>query len=91
MALQFGTDGVRGVGQHRADAGAHASPSVVPRRGCWPGRVVVGRDTRRSGPLLEAALAAGFAAEGVDVELLGVVPDPGGRPRGRGRGDGRRR
>ena len=39
-------------------------------------RVVIGRDTRRSGPLLEAALAAGFAAAGVDVELLGVVPTP---------------
>ena len=35
VALQFGTDGVRGVGQHRADPGAHASPSVVPRRGSW--------------------------------------------------------
>jgi phosphoglucosamine mutase len=37
---------------------------------------VVGRDTRPSGPLLEAAAAAGFAAAGLDVELLGVVPTP---------------
>jgi phosphoglucosamine mutase len=39
-------------------------------------RCVIGRDTRRSGPLLEAALAAGLASEGVDVVLLGVVPTP---------------
>ena len=39
-------------------------------------RFVVGRDTRRSGPLLEAALVAGLAAEGVDVTTLGVVPTP---------------
>jgi phosphoglucosamine mutase len=39
-------------------------------------RFVVGRDTRRSGPQLEAALAAGLAAEGAQVELLGVVPTP---------------
>jgi phosphoglucosamine mutase len=40
------------------------------------GDVVVGRDTRRSGPLLEAALVAGLAAEGRDVHLLGVAPTP---------------
>lgn len=39
-------------------------------------RMLVGRDTRRSGPLLEAAFAAGVAAEGVDVELVGVLPTP---------------
>ena len=37
---------------------------------------LVGRDTRLSGPMLEGALAAGFAAEGIDVSLLGVVPTP---------------
>jgi len=39
-------------------------------------RFVVGRDTRRSGPLLEAALVAGLTAEGVDVATLGVAPTP---------------
>jgi phosphoglucosamine mutase len=39
-------------------------------------RFVVGRDTRRSGPLLEAALAAGLMAEGADVTLVGVAPTP---------------
>jgi phosphoglucosamine mutase len=37
---------------------------------------VVGRDPRRSGPMLEGALAAGLAAEGADVELVGVLPTP---------------
>lgn len=40
------------------------------------GRVLVGRDTRRSGPMLEAALAAGLASTGVDVVLGGVLPTP---------------
>src|SRR5438477_248942 len=38
---------------------------------------VVGRDTRRSGPLLEAALVAGLCSEGADVERVGVLPTPG--------------
>ncbi|HEY1831761.1 MAG TPA: phosphoglucosamine mutase, partial [Acidimicrobiales bacterium] len=38
---------------------------------------VVGRDTRRSGPLLQAAFSAGLAAEGADVVDLGVLPTPG--------------
>ena len=46
------------------------------RTGVRP-RIVVARDTRLSGPLLEAAFAAGAAAEGVDVEHLGVLPTPG--------------
>lgn len=79
MTLRFGTDGVRGV------ANTELTPELVLALGraaarvldaVRVGRVVLGRDTRRSGPLLEAALAAGFAAEGVDVELLGVVPTP---------------
>jgi phosphoglucosamine mutase len=42
-----------------------------------PPACLIGRDTRRSGPLLQAALSAGLAAEGVDVVDLGVVPTPG--------------
>ncbi len=79
MTLRFGTDGVRGV------ANTELTPELVLALGRAAarvldagrvGRVVIGRDTRRSGPMLEAALATGFAAEGVDVELLGVVPTP---------------
>src|SRR5690606_18792908 len=41
-----------------------------------PGPFVVGRDTRRSGAMLEAALTAGLCSEGADVHLAGVVPTP---------------
>ncbi|MGE0880822.1 MAG: phosphoglucosamine mutase [Acidimicrobiia bacterium] len=77
MALSFGTDGVRGV------ANAELTPDYALRLGraaatvLGGDRFVVGRDTRRSGPMLEAALAAGLASSGVDVELLGVIPTPG--------------
>jgi phosphoglucosamine mutase len=78
VTLRFGTDGVRGV------AGSELTPEVVLALGRAAGRVVVadppvwylGRDTRRSGPLLAAALAAGLAAEGADVVDLGVIPTP---------------
>ncbi len=46
------------------------SHSLLPRR------VIIGSDTRSSGPMLEAALVAGFTASGVDVLVLGVVPTP---------------
>ncbi|MFZ6004043.1 MAG: phosphoglucosamine mutase [Actinomycetota bacterium] len=74
--LRFGTDGVRGV------ANLDLTPELVLALGRATARVlpssrfVIGRDTRRSGPLLEAALVAGITAEGVDVELLGVAPTP---------------
>jgi len=77
MALRFGTDGVRGV------ANAELTPELALALGRAAARVldgdhvVIGRDTRISGPLLEAALAAGFAAEGVNVDRLGVLPTPG--------------
>ena len=74
--LKFGTDGVRGI------ANLDLTPELVTAFGRAAARVlgvqraVVGRDTRRSGPLLEAALVAGLAAEGVEVTTLGVVPTP---------------
>ncbi|MGH9119541.1 MAG: phosphoglucosamine mutase [Acidimicrobiales bacterium] len=76
MTLRFGTDGVRGL------ANAELTPELVVALGRAAARVlgcdrfVVGRDTRRSGPLLEAALAAGLASEGVRVDLLGMAPTP---------------
>jgi phosphoglucosamine mutase len=81
MSLRFGTDGVRGVANteltpaYVLDLG-RAAARVLARADGGPSTILVGRDTRRSGPLLEAALAAGIAAEGVDVELLGVLPTP---------------
>ncbi len=74
--LKFGTDGVRGV------ANAELTPELALALGRAAAReldgavAVIGRDPRRSGALLEAALAAGLASEGVDVVLLGVVPTP---------------
>lgn len=77
MALRFGTDGLRG------QANAELTPEVavaVGRAACRVlgfERVVVGRDTRRSGTMLEAALSAGLASEGATVLAVGVLPTPG--------------
>jgi phosphoglucosamine mutase len=74
--LKFGTDGVRGV------ANAELTPELALALGRAAARVLggdrfaIGRDTRRSGPMLEAALCAGLVSEGVDVDLLGVAPTP---------------
>jgi phosphoglucosamine mutase len=77
----FGTDGVRGVanadltpelafaiGRAGAAVIAHAAPSDKP--------IVIGRDTRLSGTMLEGAMVAGIASTGRDVLVLGVVPTP---------------
>jgi phosphoglucosamine mutase len=78
MTLRFGTDGVRGV------ANRDLTPELVTALGRAAARVlgadrpfVIGRDTRRSGPLLESALVAGLCSEGADVERVGVLPTPG--------------
>ena len=88
MTRLFGTDGVRGLANGEiltpelalavARSAAHELLALEPRRGGGSGRplAVIGRDTRPSGPMLEAAAAAGFASAGVDVQLLGVVPTP---------------
>ncbi|MGH9073495.1 MAG: phosphoglucosamine mutase [Acidimicrobiales bacterium] len=76
-ALRFGTDGVRGV------ANTELTPELIVALGralarvLGVERVLVGRDTRRSGPLLLAALVAGLAAEGVSAADVGVLPTPG--------------
>src|SRR3954451_9947868 len=78
MTLRFGTDGVRGV------ANSELTVELVTALGRAAVRVlgatapfVVGRDTRRSGPMIEAALVAGICAEGADAVLVGVLPTPG--------------
>src|SRR5262249_17885998 len=76
MTLRFGTDGVRGVANAELTPELALSLGRAAARVLDGERVVIGRDTRISGPLLEAALAAGFAAEGVNVERLGVLPTP---------------
>jgi phosphoglucosamine mutase len=77
----FGTDGVRGTANREPvtaetalklamAAGAHFT------RGDHRHRVVIGKDTRLSGYMLEPALTAGFAAMGMDVTLVGPLPTP---------------
>ncbi|MGH9128863.1 MAG: phosphoglucosamine mutase [Acidimicrobiales bacterium] len=76
-ALRFGTDGVRGVANVELTAELTLALGRAVARVLAPGEIVVGRDTRLSGSLLGAALAAGLASEGVDVTDLGVLPTPG--------------
>ena len=77
----FGTDGIRGlVGQYPI------TPEFVMKLGYAAGRVLaaqgtkkvlIGKDTRISGYMLESALEAGFSAAGIDIGLLGPMPTPG--------------
>jgi phosphoglucosamine mutase len=75
----FGTDGIRGV------ANLELTPELALRLGRAAGHVlggrghsvVIGRDTRRSGRMLEGALAAGLCSVGIDVRLVGHIPTPG--------------
>ena len=79
----FGTDGVRDVanrGVMTPEMALRLGRSYIlflTERGIPRPRIVVGRDTRRSGHMLEAALSAGMASAGAEVFLLGVLPTPG--------------
>ncbi|MCU1370418.1 MAG: phosphoglucosamine mutase, partial [Ilumatobacteraceae bacterium] len=77
MSLKFGTDGVRGVANRELTPELALNLGRAAARVLGGARWLIGRDTRRSGPLLSAALAAGLATEGVEVIDLGVVPTPG--------------
>lgn len=75
----FGTDGIRG----KANEGAMTAETAlrvgmaagrVFRRGDHRHRVVIGKDTRLSGYMLEPALTAGFTSMGMDVFLFGPLP-----------------
>ncbi len=78
----FGTDGIRGaVGQAPITADfmlrlGHAVGRVLKAREAKP-TVLIGKDTRISGYMIESALEAGFASAGVDVLLTGPLPTPG--------------
>ncbi|MGI8998513.1 MAG: phosphoglucosamine mutase [Candidatus Limnocylindria bacterium] len=78
MARRFGTDGIRGeVGSEiTVDLGLALGRAVGHRFGSAGRSVLVGRDTRRSGEMLTAALAAGLTSGGADVVDLGVVTTP---------------
>src|SRR5438874_10508903 len=76
MRRYFGTDGVRGI------VGRDLTPALVERLGravtLWHGggAVLIGRDTRGSGPELERAFASGVASAGGNAMLAGVLPTP---------------
>jgi len=83
LAKLFGTDGIRGV------ANVHLTPELALKIGRAAAlvltkegndkrpQVLIGRDTRASGQMLEGALIAGLNSAGVDVLLAGVIPTPG--------------
>lgn len=80
MGVMFGTDGVRGIANKDLTpdlamrigrAGAH-----VLAGGKAGSRIVIGRDTRISGDMLEGALLAGICSAGVDVLRVGIIPTP---------------
>ena len=82
MGKYFGTDGIRGYANQSPMTPEIAmkvgmAAGKVFRRGDFRHRVVIGKDTRLSGYMLEPALTAGLTAMGMDVFLLGPVPTPG--------------
>jgi phosphoglucosamine mutase len=78
----FGTDGIRGVANRYpvtpeiALRLGRAAGFLLKRDGAARPRFVIGRDTRRSGTMLEAALMAGLNSVGADALIAGVVPTP---------------
>ncbi len=81
MTRYFGTDGVRGVANadltpELAYAIGRAGAAVIAHDQPLDKPIVVGRDTRLSGPMLEGAIVAGIASTGRNVVLLGIVPTP---------------
>src|SRR3546814_1097141 len=77
----FGTDGIRGTA-NREPITAETALAVAKAagrqflRGDYRHTVVIGKDTRLSGYMLEPAMAAGFVSVGMDVVLLGPLPTP---------------
>ena len=80
----FGTDGVRGVANREpmmvetaVNLGRAVAHVLQERKGGARPRVVIGKDTRLSGYMLESALVAGLCSMGADVLLVGTLPTPG--------------
>ncbi len=81
MGRLFGTDGVRGVANTEltpelAYSIGRAGAYVLTKHANGRAKILVGRDTRISGPLLECALVAGMCSVGADVVISGVIPTP---------------
>src|SRR4051812_49783589 len=78
----FGTDGIRGVANEppmTAEVAMRLGRAVARKfvTGTHRGRIVIGKDTRLSGYMLESALHAGIVSAGADVMLVGPLPTPG--------------
>jgi phosphoglucosamine mutase len=79
MGRYFGTDGIRGrAGEPPLDPATvqRIGRALVRALGGTPPRVLIGRDTRESSPVLEAHIAAGLRREGAEVVSAGVIPTP---------------
>jgi phosphoglucosamine mutase len=77
MRILFGTDGIRGKAhQYPLDPPTMFNLGVVLARR-YPGTILIGRDTRESGPEIAGALAAGIAQQGGTPVIVGVIPTPG--------------
>ena len=81
MKKYFGTDGIRRVANSEltpelvfrvAKAGAY----VLSKHSTHTPTILIGRDTRISGTLIESAMIAGFLSYGANVKVLGVIPTP---------------
>jgi len=82
MKRYFGTDGVRGVANELLTPdfalrlGRAIAQQLLATAPHHPPRVLIGRDTRRSGPMIETALVSGITSMGVHATSAGVVPTP---------------
>jgi len=81
MGKLFGTDGIRGIA-NQYPITCELAMKVGQAVGFFSqnsgfGAIIIGKDTRVSGSMLESALAAGVASTGIDVKLAGVIPTPG--------------
>ncbi len=83
MNRLFGTDGIRGVANQEpltpelvGRLGRQLVATLLAHHGVSKVRLVVGRDTRLSGPMLEGALVSGALSAGADVYIVGVLPTP---------------
>ena len=84
MSRLFGTDGIRGVANEEPltpelayRVGRALVATLTAEHGVGAPRLVIGRDTRRSGQLLESAMVAGLLSAGADCYSVGVLPTPG--------------
>ncbi len=82
MKKLFGTDGIRGVANEypmTVEMAVHTGRAVVSffRQAAEDPCIIVGRDTRLSGDMLESAIVAGICSSGANAHLTGVLPTPG--------------